>query len=133
MMASLLQYTLPGSPSLYYGDEAGMEGHKDPFNRRPYPWGRENRVLLEHFRRLGQLRKHYPALRLGSIEFTHAADHRLSFARRHENKTLWIYANRNALPWDIPAGRLLFGHRLHTVAPDRLSLDPEGFCIVEEA
>ena len=40
MMASFLQYTLPGSPSLYYGDEACMEGYKDPFNRRPYPWGR---------------------------------------------------------------------------------------------
>ena len=132
MMASFLQYTLPGSPSLYYGDEAGMEGHKDPFNRRSYPWGKENRVLLEHFRCLGQLRKHYPALRLGSIEFSTACDRRLAFARKYEGKTLHIYANGNAKAWDIPAGRLLFGHKLHTVAPDRLSLDPDGFCIVEE-
>ena len=42
LMATFLQYMLPGSPSLYYADEAGMEGHKDPFNRRPYPWCRED-------------------------------------------------------------------------------------------
>ena len=45
MMASFLQYMLPGSPSLYYGDEALMEGYKDPFNRRSFPWGREDRDL----------------------------------------------------------------------------------------
>jgi hypothetical protein len=56
-MASFLQYTLPGAPSLYYGDEAGMEGYNDPFNRRTYPWGRENPELLSHHRNLGQLRK----------------------------------------------------------------------------
>ena len=46
LMASLLQYMLPGAPSLYYADEAGMEGYKDPFNRRTYPWGREDKQLL---------------------------------------------------------------------------------------
>jgi glycosidase len=45
-LASIIQYTLPGVPSLYYGDEAGMEGYKDPFNRFCYPWGRENEELL---------------------------------------------------------------------------------------
>jgi glycosidase len=56
MMASFLQYMLPGSPSLYYGDEALMEGYKDPFNRRTFPWGQEDRELQAHFRLLGQLR-----------------------------------------------------------------------------
>ena len=41
-MASFLQFTLPGAPSIYYGDEAGMEGYRDPFNRRTFPWGRED-------------------------------------------------------------------------------------------
>ncbi|MCL2798501.1 MAG: glycoside hydrolase family 13 protein, partial [Firmicutes bacterium] len=41
-MATVLQYTLPGCPCVYYGDEAGLEGFEDPFNRRCYPWGREN-------------------------------------------------------------------------------------------
>ena len=132
LMAAFLQYTLPGSPSLYYGDEAGMEGHKDPFNRRPYPWGRENRILLEFFRQLGQLRKECDALRLGNIEFTYATDHRLTFCRRYNGKTVRIYVNRNMDAWDIPAGRLLMGHNLRTVAPNWLSLAPQGFCVVED-
>ena len=132
LMAAFLQYTLPGSPSLYYGDEAGMEGCKDPFNRRTYPWGRENRILLEFFRQLGQLRKDCAALRLGDIEFTYATDHRLAFCRRHEGNTVRIYVNRNMDAWDIPAGRLLMGHNLRTVAPNWLSLAPQGFCVVIE-
>ena len=132
LMAAFLQYTLPGSPSLYYGDEAGMEGHKDPFNRRTYPWGRENRILLEFFRQLGQLRKECEALRLGSIEFTYATDHRLTYVRRYEGKTVRVYVNRNMDAWDIPAGTLLMGHNLRTVAPNWLSLAPQGFCVVED-
>ena len=132
LMAAFLQYTLPGSPSLYYGDEAGMEGCKDPFNRRPYPWGRENRMLLEFFRQLGQLRKDCEVLRMGDIEFTYATDHRLAFCRRYNGKTVRIYVNRNMDAWDIPAGRLLMGHNLRTVAPNWLSLAPQGFCVVIE-
>ncbi len=131
LMASFLQYTLPGSPSLYYGDEAGMEGYKDPFNRRTYPWGREDLDLLTHFKRLGQLRKGCEALRLGDIRFDHASDQRLAFVRSHGEKTVRIYCNRSGDPWDIPAGKLLLGHNLHTAAPDWLSLGTSGFCIVE--
>ncbi len=132
LMASFLQYMLPGSPSLYYGDEAGMEGHKDPFNRRTYPWGRENRELLMHFKRLGQLRRNYEALCLGDIQFEQAGDSRLAFKRSFDGKTLHVYCNRSEDPWDIPAGRILFGHNLHTAAPDWLTLGGHGFCLVEE-
>jgi len=132
LMASFLQYTLPGVPSLYYGDEAGMEGYKDPFNRRPYPWGREDWELLEHFRRLGQLRKDTEVLRLGDIQFFHAGDQRLGFSRTLEGKTVKIYVNRSGDPWDIPAGRILLGHNMHTVAPTWLTVAAMGFCIVED-
>ena len=130
-MASFLQYTLPGSPSLYYADEAGMEGYRDPFNRRTYPWGREDPELLAHFRRLGQLRKTCDALRLGDIQFFQAEDRRIGFTRRYGGSVLKIYCNRCGDPWDIPAGKILMGHNLQTVAPDWLTLAPKGFCIVE--
>ncbi len=132
MTASFLQYTLPGSASLYYADEVQMEGYKDPFNRRPYPWGRENLRLLGHFRQLGQLRKDNPALRLGSIRFFHADDHKLGFCRETPEQTLRVYVNRSHDPWDIPAGKLLFGKNLHTVAPNWLTLSPGGLCITED-
>ncbi len=130
--ASFLQYMLPGSPCLYYGDEAGMEGHKDPFNRRTYPWGRENRELLAHFKRLGRLRAEEEVLRKGDIQFFQADQRRIGFSRSYNGRTLKIYVNRSGDNWDIPSGRILLGHRLQTVAPTWLTLGDNGFCVVEE-
>ena len=61
-LASTLQYFLPGIPCLYYGDEAGLSGYADPFNRCCYPWGNENHELVDWFARLGQLRLSMPFL-----------------------------------------------------------------------
>ena len=132
LMASFLQYMLPGCPSLYYGDEAGMEGYKDPFNRRTYLWGREDWELLNHFRRLGKLRRDNEALRLGDISFFQAEDQKIGFKRTYNGKSISVYANRSDDPWDIPAGKVLFGSNLRTVAPDWLTLAPMGCCVVED-
>lgn len=132
LMASFLQYMLPGSPSLYYGDEALMEGYKDPFNRRTYPWGREDREILDHFKRLGKLRKESDALRLGDIRFFHAADKQLSFSRTYQGKTIHVYVNRSGDPWEVTPGKVIFGYNLQTMAEDCLTLAPRGFCLVEE-
>ena len=132
LMATCLQYTLPGAVSIYYGDEAGMEGHKDPFNRRTYPWGKENPALLAHFRRLGQLRGQYPCLRTGSIEFSQAGDGRLRYSRVLDGNRVTVWLNHSEENWDIPSGKLLYGHSLHTTAPNWLTLAPMGFCITEE-
>ena len=132
MMASFLQYMLPGSPSIYYGDEALMEGYKDPFNRRTYPWGREDWEMVNHFKRLGHLRQEVEALRLGDVRFFEAEDKRIGFSRSYQGKTVRVYVNRSGDPWDIPAGRVLLGANLKTVAPDWLTLAPRGYCLVEE-
>ena len=131
LAASFLQYTLPGSPSLYYGDEACMEGYKDPFNRRTYPWGREDMEFIQHFKRLGRLRKEQEALRYGDIQFFEAGDKHVGFSRTYKGKTLKVYCNRSADTWDIPASRILLGYNLQVVAPDWLTVGPRGFCIVE--
>ena len=67
-MAALLQFTLPGIPSIYYGDEAGLTGFEDPLNRAAFPWGRENTQLLAFYRRLGAFRKEHREY-LGLISF----------------------------------------------------------------
>lgn len=59
------QFTLPGAPSIYYGDEAGLRGGKDPDNRRTYPWGQEDLDLLAWYRQLAALRRRHAALRTG--------------------------------------------------------------------
>ena len=131
LMASFLQYTLPGCPSLYYADEAGMEGYRDPFNRRPYPWGREDVELLEHFQRLGKLRKGNDVLRLGDIQFFQAGDKHLGFTRSYNGRTLKFYANRSGDSWEIPYGKILLGYNLQVVSQDCLVLGPRGFCVTE--
>ena len=131
MMASFLQYTLPGCPSLYYADETCMEGYKDPFNRRTYPWGREDTEILGHFRCLGKLRTQNIALRLGDIRFTVASDRHLAYTRSAQGQTLNIYVNRSGDAWDIPTGRVTFGKNIDTISPDRLTLGPRGFCVME--
>ena len=131
LMASFLQYMLPGMPSLYYGDEVGMEGYKDPFNRRTYPWGQEDPILLEHFRSLGQLRKEQEVLRLGELTFFEADNGRIGFTRSFGEKTLRIYLNRSKENWDVPGSKLLMGHNAEISAPTWLTLKPMGFCIAE--
>ena len=132
LMASFLQYTLPGSPSLYYGDEAGMEGGKDPFNRRPFPWGREDEELQAHYRLLGALRRDCEPLRLGDIQFFQAGDKHLGYTRCRNGKTVRIYVNRSEDPWAIDAGKLLMGRNIQLASPTATTLAPRGFCILEE-
>ena len=132
LMAAFAQYTLPGTPSLYYGDEAGMEGHNDPFNRRPYPWGQEDPILLEHFQKLGQLRKDCQALRLGNLHFFYADCGRIGFTRSFGGKTVHVYLNRSDENWDVSGSKLLFGSGAQVSAPTWLTLSPMGFCVTEE-
>ena len=132
MMASFIQYMLPGTPSLYYGDEAGMEGYKDPFNRRTYPWGREDETLLAHFRALGRLRTSETALRLGDTAFFRAGDGCIGFLRAYGDTYLRIYVNRSEKNWGIPTGLVLLERNLNVVVPDCRFLAPMGFCVVKE-
>lgn len=67
--AVVIQMTLPGVPLIYYGDEAGLTGGKDPSNRKSYPWGNENKDILEFYRKISAIRVSEEVLRNGDIEF----------------------------------------------------------------
>lgn len=84
-MASLIQYTLPGVPSIYYGDEIGMQGMKDPFNRGCMDWENGNAELLKWYKRLGEIRKGSSALVDGV--FTPVFSEGDAFAYRRDNDT----------------------------------------------
>ena len=79
--AMVLQFFLPGIPCIYYGDEAGMEGYRDPFNRCCYPWGRENIELIEFTRGLSQVRRGTRAFEQGDLRFIQVDDNVCVFAR----------------------------------------------------
>ncbi|MFU0831934.1 MAG: Glycoside hydrolase family 13 protein [Oscillospiraceae bacterium] len=92
--ASLLQYTLPGVPCLYYGDEAGMEGYADPFNRATFPWGREDTELLEWYRMLGNLRAKCACLKDGDLIPVAAFGDVLAYVRSGSSDALLCAVNR---------------------------------------
>lgn len=66
--AVVVQMTWPGAPTVYYGDEAGVCGFTDPDNRRTYPWGKEDVVLVDFHRDMIRIHKENEALRTGSLK-----------------------------------------------------------------
>ena len=131
-LAGMLLYGFPGSPTLFYGDEAGMQGFEDPLNRGTYPWGREDTGLLDFFRALGRLRKERRSLQSGSLTYIYAQGGGLVITREHEGETTMVALNAGdealtlTLPW--PRGTAedgLTGQRFLAVNGQlRLSLPP---------
>lgn len=108
--ASLIQYTLPGIPCLYYGDEAGMWGYKDPLNRGCYPWGKEDTQLVEIFRRLGALRRE-EALAGGDFALISAGEDCLVYSRTSPSQTLVVAVSRSDQPVRPPLPASLAGEQ----------------------
>ena len=85
--AVLLQMTLPGVPCIYYGDEAGMQGYSDPFNRVCYPWGNENKELLDWYRRLIRIRLDHDVYARGVYRTIVAEDGLYAFERAKNERS----------------------------------------------
>lgn len=96
--------TLPGVPAIYYGDEAGMEGYSDPFNRRPYPWHRQDKTLLAHYRRVAFLRQD-PLYRDAKFRLLHLDKEALIFSRYDSRRVLLTVLNRSASAKEIVFSR----------------------------
>ena len=133
-LAALILYTFPGSPMLYYGDEAGMQGFEDPFNRGTYPWGRENAELVQYFQQLGALRKSHEALQSGTIVYHAAQGRALAFSRRTEHDHCLTAVNAGdepvtlTLPWDGTLAEDALSHQEFFCGNGllRLTLEPYG-------
>ena len=80
-LAALALFSFPGVPTVFYGDEAGMEGWEDPFNRGTYPWGREDAAIRDYFALLGGLRKRRTSLRRGGIRWLVAQGRLVAYIR----------------------------------------------------
>ena len=97
--AMALQFFLPGVPSIYYGDEAGLQGYKDPFNRRCYPWGNEDKDLIAYVAELSRVRKSIPNMKGGKTYFVlndnQTIDERIiAFTREGDPCDYIIFVNR---------------------------------------
>ncbi|WP_195990090.1 alpha-amylase family glycosyl hydrolase [Clostridium sp. D53t1_180928_C8] len=91
--AVIIQMTLPGVPLIYYGDEAGLTGGKDPSNRKSYPWGKENKDILEFYKKVASIRATEEALKNGEIEFLEFNNGILGFERTLNKDKIIVIVN----------------------------------------
>lgn len=107
-IASGILYTLPGFPCVYYGDEVGMEGYKDPFNRQCFPWDNQDKELLNWHKELGSLRKSCSALKSGEISDAYSNNRLMAYVRFDDKSALYCAFNADDKEriMDIPPGYL---------------------------
>ena len=141
--AMVLQFFLPGVPCIYYGDESGMQGYKDPFNRQCYNWGREDRELIDFTKKLIDIRKSSKVFHDGKLIFLTLDENVLVFARARSErkKAVVIFLNRSDSPQTITRDRLiiskykrfelLHGDHKDDIEDDLITLPPYGYAAVK--
>lgn len=132
-LAVLLQYTLPGLPSVYYGDEAGMEGYGDPFCRGFFPWGNEDPYLVEFYKKLGELRRSSSAFADGDFCPLFSGLGLFAFIRKCCNEQVLVALNRwheqdtLEVPPEWESAEAVFGR---TPENGRVTVDGKGFVVL---
>ncbi len=111
-LIALLQFTLPGAPMVYYGDEVGVDApgawyngkwEDDPYNRVPFPWEDEpgyyaqRPTITQTYHLLGEVRQAIPALRLGDFRTLLVDDEAklYAYARRADDEVALVLVNRS--------------------------------------
>ncbi len=97
-LATLFQLTMPGAPSLYYGDEIGLTGGEDPDNRRAFPWHDPDswdHDLQQFMRELIHLRRDHSALKRGTWTWVWDDIDAFAFERRHDEERILVVINRD--------------------------------------
>ncbi len=95
-MAALLQFTLPGVPCVYYGDENGMEGHIDPFCRKCFDWENLNKDLIAYYQKLGELRARFKNIfKKGTFKEIISKNGLILYKRTEKNKSVYVFVNNS--------------------------------------
>lgn len=134
-LAAVLQYTLVGIPSLFYGDEAGVTGWGDPFCRVTYPWGKEDNDLVEFYKSLGQLRRNTEAFKGGGFIPVLAQGGVIAYERRSESGCVLVAVNCGEsecevlIPENMQNAKSVFGEKTKN---ERIILPAFGYSIIRK-
>ena len=131
-IATIIQYFLPGNSCIYYGDEIGMYGYRDPFNRKCFDWNKIGNGLNQFFVKLGHLKNELKFLNNADMEILFANEQLLAFKRFYKGEEVIIIVNRtedianiNSLI-EIKNDRILFQENYYTQ-----QLGKYGFIIIQ--
>jgi glycosidase len=138
-LLAIVQMTLPGAPTVYYGDEVGLTGDTDPDDRRPFPWHDKDTGLLGHYRALTRLRHRHSFLRTGSFDrlYTHNDDGTYAYGRKDASGAAVVAVNRDTAAHDltidlsgyVPEGTVLkdgLGSGTYVVAGGQITVNVAG-------
>ena len=139
---TVMQYTIPGIPLIYYGDEVGVYGYNDPYNRKTYPWGNEDKALFSHYEAIGKLRTNSEIIRKGEFRPIYCGNHTFGYERVYKNKKVLIFINRGIfynegehieINVEGKSANSLFGDEIIEINNNVLSFDmmPLGYKVLE--
>ena len=123
-IASAIQYTVMGIPTVYYGDEVGVEGMKDPFCRATFPWGNENKELLDWYIKLGELRKNKVFID-GDMNIKYAEDGVLIYERVSKDKKVIVAINRSEEEFEFILDKTMCDYLGEDYVNGRITLMPD--------
>ncbi len=130
--AAAIQFTLPGVPSIFYGDEVGVQGYGDPFCRAFFPWDNINEELLSVYKKLGALRQNTSCLKNAEFIPVHSEKGYVVFMRRDETDAVvtTINVNKHEVWAEMPTEFKVNPEIIFGEAPNRdgwIRIPPESF------
>lgn len=134
----VFQMTLPGVPVIYYGDEAGVKGGKDPENRKSYPWNHENKEILKFYSKIIKLRKSQDVFKKGNLKIFDIDTNICVLKRSYEEKNIMVIINNSSLNKNLNKFNFqgiykeLFSNEIINFDKDNISLPPYEFFILSK-
>jgi glycosidase len=128
-LATIMQFTVMGVPTVFYGDEAGLEGMKDPYCRAPYPWGKENTDLIEWYEKLGELRNN-KVLIDGDMRIKYADNSVVIYERVKDDNKVIVAINMSHENFDFVVERNMFNFLTGEYISGKITLSPSSAIIL---
>ena len=100
-MAYTILATVPGIPTVFYGDEVGLEGYKDPFNRRAYPWDNPITEIRDFYQKIGNIRLNNSVYKDGRFNLLYLDNEVLIFSRDNGDDILFTVINNSSEKFDL--------------------------------
>jgi glycosidase len=128
-IASLMQFTVMGIPTLFYGDEVGIQGTLDPFCRKPYPWEKEDKEIFEWYKSLAKLREN-PVFDGGELNIKYACDSLLIYERVKGYKKVIIAINKGGESQTFTLTKTMKDYISQKSVSGDIEIEPNGYKIL---
>lgn len=128
-LASIIQYTVMGIPTVFYGDEAGIQGVKDPYCRATYPWGKEDTELIEHYTKLGNLRNNKVLLD-GNMSIKYVNNSVVIYERVKDDNKVIVAVNMSADNFEFVVEKKMMNYFTGEYINGKITLEPESAIVL---